>query len=226
MILYCLGSGVQNDLPNLSLITPYLPLMALDAANCATPPFYIFLKIIRHLNRSCSFSQVTNIELWERSYPKDFFLWINTSFLCNALEHWASFYLPLFILAIRAALIWEASLVSCSPELSQLAPSALLRLGPWFPGQLEARAVPSRWDPAGCVVPAGLSSSSSAPPAQLSSARLPARSPRSPSPSLMTGSTGCLQNGCLQLGELVWVAVWWVLELPCSSNIPGVIFSN
>lgn len=63
VILYSLGSGVQNYLPSLSVITPHLPLMALDAANCATPPFYIFLKIIRHLNSSCNFSQVTNIEL-------------------------------------------------------------------------------------------------------------------------------------------------------------------
>lgn len=62
VILYCLGSVVQNYLPSLSLITPHMPLMALDAAKCATPPFKVFLKIIRHLNSSCNFSQVTNVE--------------------------------------------------------------------------------------------------------------------------------------------------------------------
>lgn len=83
----------------------------------------------------------------------------------------------------------------------------------------------SRSFPRGWWHPAGrcqLASPGSAPAARL----LPARSPRSPSPSLMTGNGACLQTGCLQLGELVWVAAWWVLELPCSSNVPAVIFSS
>lgn len=64
VVLYYLGSVVQNYLPGLSLIIPHIPLMALDAANCATPPFYVFLKMIGHLNScSCNFSQVTNGEL-------------------------------------------------------------------------------------------------------------------------------------------------------------------
>lgn len=73
------------------------------------------------------------------------------------------------------------------------------------------------WVPAGLP---GLSSSSSAPPAQL----LPAPSPRSPSPfpndREQSLPADCLP-ACSQLGELVWV-----LELLCSSDIPGVIFSN
>lgn len=71
----------------------------------------------------------------------------------------------------------------------------------------------------------GLSSSSSAPPAQL----LPAPSPRSPSPfpndRERSLPADCLP-ACSQLGELVWVAARWVPELLCSSDIPGVIFSN
>lgn len=63
VILYSLGSVIQNHLLSLSLITPHVPFLALDAANCAPPPFYSFLRIIKHLNSSCSFSQVTDVEL-------------------------------------------------------------------------------------------------------------------------------------------------------------------